>query len=185
MNNEDYLQTLDYWTKYGAFGVEDYQEKLDYIEAQQFWEPRKLELLTTFKDKPEVIHFLNNLTLMCFYKNNPPGAYCISLILKDCKPQRPCFSHAFIDLNYNPQEVMKKRIKLSEYDGFQYDVYDELMDPNYCDATFDDERIHREVTLAFLKTMGWEDVSPEDVSTIFTQLFIYFKGEPSFTLDTF
>jgi len=175
---EDYSQTLDYWTKYGAFGIEDnYQEQPDYIEAQQFWIPKKLELLTTFKDKPEVVRFINNLTLMCFYENNPPGAFCVSLILKDGNPQRPCYSHCFVDLIYDPKELMKKKIKISEYDGFQYDVYEQLMDQNYNDATFDDATIDRELLLSFLKTTGWEAVSSDDVSTIFTVVFIYFNSK--------
>jgi len=177
---EDYLQSLDYWIKYKTFGLiyEDYQEQPDYIEAQQFWTPIKLELIDMFtnknKNKPEVVRYLNNLTLMCFYRNEG-DAYCVSLIIKDGGQQRPCHSHNFIDLVYDPKELMKKRIKITEYDGFQYDVYDELMDPNYCDTTYDDVRIDREVLLAYIKTTEWEAVSPEDVSTIFTRLFTYFN----------
>jgi hypothetical protein len=171
MTEED-TQSLDYWVKYGAFGIaDDYKAQPDYIEAQQLWTPIKVELLKTYKDKSKVVQFLNDMTLMCFYKNNE-DAYCVSFILKDGKPQRPCYSHSFIDLVYDPKELIKKRIKLTEYDWFQYDVYDELMDPNYNDATFDDERIYRELLLTFLKTTGWEGVSPEDVSTIFSRLFV-------------
>jgi len=171
---EDYLQSLDYWIKYETFGIidENYQEQSDYKEAQQFWEPIKLELIDKFKDKPEVLRFLNNLTLMCFYRNEG-NAYCVSLIIKDGGKQRPCCSHNFIDLEFDPKASMKKRIKISEYDGFQYDVYDDLMDPNYNDATFDDARIDREVLLAYIKTTEWKGLTPEDVSIIFTRLFEY------------
>jgi hypothetical protein len=173
---EDYLQTLDYWIKYETFGIvdENYQEQSDYRKAQRFWAPIKLELLDMFtnKNKPEVLRFLNNLTLMCFYRNES-DAYCVSLIVKDGGEQRPCYSHNFIDLVYDPKELMKKRIKITEYDGFQYDVYDELMDPNYCDATYDNARIDREFLLAYIKTTEWKALTPEDISIIFTRLFEY------------
>ena len=177
IKDEEDTQSLDYWIKYETFGIvdEDYQEQPDYREAQQFWAPIKLELLDMFKDKAEVLRFLNNLTLMCFYRNKS-DAYCVSLIIKDGGEQRPCYSHNFIDLVYDPKELMKKRIKITEYDGFQYDVYDELMDPNYCDATYDDARIDREVLLAYIKTTEWEGLTPEDVSFIFTRLFEYNSG---------
>jgi hypothetical protein len=171
---EEDTQSLDYWINYKTFGIinEDYKEQPNYREAQQFWAPIKLELLDMFKDKPEVLRFLNNLTLMCFYRNEG-NAYCVSLIIKDGGEQRPCCSHNFIDLEFDPKASMKKRIKISEYDGFQYDVYDELMDPNYNDATFDDVRIDREVLLAYIKTTEWKGLTPEDVSIIFTRLFEY------------
>jgi hypothetical protein len=173
---EDYLQSLDYWIKYETFGIidENYQEQPDYRKAQRFWAPIKLELLDMFTDKPEVLRFLNNLTLMCFYRNES-DAYCVSLIIKDGGEHRPCYSHNFIDLVYDPKELMKKRIKITEYDGFQYDVYDELMDPNYCDATYDNARIDREFLLAYIKTTEWKALIPEDISIIFTRLFVFFN----------
>lgn len=172
---EDYSSSLDYWTKYGTFGIdEDYQEQIDYVKAQDFWKPIKVEFLTAYKDKPEVLRFINNLTLMCFYENDS-NTYCISLILKDGLPQRPCYSHCFIDLIFNPTARIKNKIKITEYDLFQYDVYEELMDQHYDDATFDDARIDRELLLAFLKTTGWEKVLPEEVSPIFTRLFEYYR----------
>ena len=178
IKDEEDTQSLDYWIKYETFGIVDeiYLEQTDYREAQQFWAPIKLELLDMFKDKAEVLRFLNNLTLMCFYRNKS-DAYCVSLIIKDGGEQRPCYSHNFIDLVYDPKELMKKRIKITEYDGFQYDVYDELMDPNYCDATYDDARIDREVLLAYIKTTEWEGLTPEDVSFIFTRLFEFYSNE--------
>ena len=106
---------------------------------------------------------------MCFYKNDE-DAYCVSLIIKDGGKQQPCYSHNFIDLIYDPKKPINNRIKISDYDGFQYDVYDELMDQHYNNATFDDARIDREVLLAFIKTTGWNDLSPEDVSAIFNPL---------------
>ena len=174
---EEDLQSLDYWIKYETFSIigENYQQETDYIEAQHFWNPRKIELLNIFKDKPEVLRYINNLTLMCFYKNGE-DAYCVSLIIKDGGKQRPCYSHHFIDLIYDPKKPMKNRIKISEYDGFQYDVYDELMDQHYNDASFDDARIERELLLAYIKTTGWEALTPEDVCTIFTHLFEYYTS---------
>ena len=122
---EDYSQSLDYWIKYETFGIidENYQEQPDYSKARQFWTPKKVELLETFKDNSEVVRFIDNLTLMCFYENGD-DSYCVSLILRDGFPQRPCYSHTFIDLVYDPKAPMQKRIKITEYDGFQYDVYD-------------------------------------------------------------
>ena len=171
MTKEEDTSSLDYLINFETFGIidEKYKEQTDYVKAQQFWTPRKLKLLDMFKDKPEVLRFLHNLTVMCFYKNDE-GIYGVSLIIKDGKPQRPCYSHSFIDLMFDPNALLKKRIKITEYDGFQYDVYDELMDPHYNDATFDDARIDREVLLAFIKTTGWNDLSPEDVSAIFNPL---------------
>jgi hypothetical protein len=171
---EDYSQSLDYWTKYGAFDiVDDYQEEIDYVKAQNYWKPIKVELLDKFKDKPEVIRYLNNLTIMCFYENGD-GTYCVSLIIKDGKPQRPCHSHNFIDLIFNPNALIRNRIKLTEYDGFQYDIYDDLMYQHYNDATFDEARIDRELLLAYIKTTGWNEISAEDMSIIFTKLFEYY-----------
>ena len=175
---EDYTQSLDYWIKYKTFGRidEDYQEQPDYITAQQFWTPIKVELLDMFKnkDKTEVVRFINNLTLMCFYSEKED--YCVSLIIKDGDKQHPCYSHSFINLMYDPKACMKKKITISEYDGFQYNVYEELMDQHYNDATFDDARIDRELLLAYIKFTGWDAVSPEDVSTIFTRLFEFYSN---------
>uniref|UniRef100_A0A6C0HGB3 Uncharacterized protein n=1 Tax=viral metagenome TaxID=1070528 RepID=A0A6C0HGB3_9ZZZZ len=174
---EDYLSSLDYWITYKTFGRNDenYKEQIDYVKAQQFWGPIKLELLEAYKnkDKSEVVRFLHNLTVMCFYENDD-GSYCISLIIKEGDKQNPCYSHSFIDLMYDPNASMKKRIKISEYDGFQYDVYDELMDQHYNDATFDDARIDRELLLSYIKFTGWDALTPEDVSTIFTRLFEFY-----------
>jgi hypothetical protein len=171
MTNKEDTSSLEYWINFETFGIidEKYKEQPDYVEAQQFWAPRKLELLKAFKANSEVLRFLHNLTVMCFYKNDE-GIYGVSLIIKDGKPQRPCYSHSFIDLMFDPNALMKKRIKITEYDGFQYDVYDELMDQHYNDTTFDDARIDREVLLAFIKTTGWNDLLSEDVSTIFNPL---------------
>ena len=91
---EDYTQSLDYWIKYKTFGRidEDYQEQPDYITAQQFWTPIKVELLDMFKnkDKTEVVRFINNLTLMCFYSEKED--YCVSLIIKDGVIKLPSYN---------------------------------------------------------------------------------------------
>ena len=112
MTEED-LQSLDYWIKYETVSIisENYQQQPDYIEAQHFWKPRKIELLNIFKDKPEVLRYINNLTLMCFYKNDE-DAYCVSLIIKDGGKQQPCYSHNFIDLIYDPKKPINNRIKI-------------------------------------------------------------------------
>ena len=42
----DAENSVDHWTTYYAFGMENYKDKPEYIKAQKFWSTIKAELYT-------------------------------------------------------------------------------------------------------------------------------------------
>ena len=67
--NED-IESLDFWIKNYALSADiDYKEKSHYIEAQQFWLPRKAELLEFYKNS--LPH--NSICFACPCSRGMPG----------------------------------------------------------------------------------------------------------------
>jgi len=77
------IESVDFWIKNYALSTDiDYKEKIDYIEAQKFWLPRKAELLKQYNNilphhsacsrgmtgVPPVELLINNITIDGFYE---------------------------------------------------------------------------------------------------------------------
>ena len=179
-DHDEDIESLDFWIKNYALSADiDYKEKSDYIEAQEFWLPRKAELLEFYKDKTKVLDFVKNITIDGFYERD--GCFSISAIIKMNyeKPQpehRYCLQnyHSYLTLIYDPNMLLQKQICLTDYDGFTYDMgmflkYDYMLD------TQDQEAIDKELYGDFIKMTGYNDVSLEDLSAVFTAMFQPFQ----------
>ena len=170
------IESLDYWIKNYALSADiNYKEKTDYIEAQQFWSNRKLSLIEFYKGKTKVLDFVKNITIDGFYERD--GCFTISAIIKmnyekPLPEERYClqYNYRYLTLIYDPNMILKKQICLTDYDGFVYDMgmYDYMLD------TEDQAAIDNVLYGDFIKMTGYNDVSLEDLSAIFTAMFEYF-----------
>lgn len=172
--------SLDYWIKYDTFGMnENYKEKPDFIEANKFWSNKKNTLYKIYKDKPKVLEFINNITICGFYTED--DCYTVSAFIK-LNYEIPHNSsdyyshnyHNYLTLIYDPNLIISKQISLTEYDGFVYDMamllkYDYMLD------THDEDAIDKELYLDFIKFTCYNDITQEDFSNIFTEVFSYFS----------
>jgi len=174
-------ESLDRWITDSAFDMENYKEKPEYIEAQKFWSTRKAELYETYKNDYKVKRFLDNLTVIEFYRGGDGegdcGAYNVVLILKfginNYHPKQ--YSHCYIYLCYDPNAIKRKQkqIEIRDYEWWWAgDYFDERND------TDDDMTLDKKLYQEFTNEMGWEELKQEDISTIFTCLFEFFPYFP-------
>ena len=179
-------ESIDYWISNHTFHTfgdnENYKEKPEYIEAQKFWSKRKAELYETYKNDYKVKRFLDNLTVteFCREEDGADGAadeegcdaYRVDLILKfginNHHPRQ--YSHFYVYLCYDPNAIKRKQkqIKIRDYERWGH-CFDDRTD------TDDDDTMDKKLYQEFTNEMGWEELKQEDISTIFTALFGYFR----------
>uniref|UniRef100_A0A6C0HFL1 Uncharacterized protein n=1 Tax=viral metagenome TaxID=1070528 RepID=A0A6C0HFL1_9ZZZZ len=169
------VNSVDYWINYCTFGIDkDYREQPYYSEAQRFWSIKKCDLIETFnfRNKPNVVEFINNITVLQFYEKDD----CYTMIgvikmhYKTPPTYEPEYNYKHFCFIYDPIMLIQKQITLTDYDGFVYDIgmfmkYDYMLD------TEDQEAIDKELYDNFTKIMGYKEVEFEDFSTIFNQPF--------------
>lgn len=182
-NNNEYIESLDYWINYYAFGVDaGYKQKPKYIEAQQFWLPKKAKLLEQYKNSlPHRLQaelLIKNITIDGFYEID--GCFSISAFVKmnyEKPTPKDCYclqnNYSYLTLIYDPNMILMKQICLTDYDGFVYDMGMFLKD-NYMLDTEDQEAIDKVLYDDFIKMTGYTNVKREDISLIFTTMFEYF-----------
>jgi hypothetical protein len=177
----DAENSVDHWTTYYAFGMENYKDKPEYIKAQKFWSTIKAELYESYKNDYKVKRFLDNLRVTEFYREKDKseedyGAYKVELIIKfginNHHPRQ--YSHFYIYLCYDPNAIKRKQkqIKIRDYEWWGVDDY--FDDKNDTD---DDTTLDNKLYQEFLYEMGWEELNKEDISHIFTLLFSYFSDK--------
>ena len=120
--------SVDYWIKHNTFGMpNDYKDCPYYSEAKIFWSNRICSLFDIYKDRPKVVEFINNITVIKFHEKD--DCYTIIGIIKlNCplpeKLEEYYFEyyHKHFSLIYDPNMIMRKQITITDYDGFTYDM---------------------------------------------------------------
>jgi hypothetical protein len=183
-DKDEDIESLDYWINYYALSADiDYKEKPEYILAQEFWLPIKAELLKQYNNilphRLQAELLVKNITINGFYERD--GCFTVSAFIKmnydkPLPEHRYCLQnyHSYLTLIYDPNMILRKQICLTDYDGFTYDMgmflkYDYMLD------TQDQEAIDKELYGDFIKMTGYNDVSLEDLSAVFTAMFQPFQ----------
>ena len=176
--------SVDYWIKHNTFGMpNDYKDCPYYSEAKIFWSNRICSLFDIYKDRPKVVEFINNITVIKFHEKD--DCYTIIGIIKlNCplpeKLEEYYFEyyHKHFSLIYDPNMIMRKQITITDYDGFTYDMALRIKyEWDYMFDMEDQNAIDEELYDDFSKMTGYKDIKNEEFSTIFTRLFDFFNGK--------
>jgi hypothetical protein len=159
------VTSVDYWIK--CCIDKDYKELPHYIEAQKIWSLKKCDLIEIFTNKPNVIEFINNITVIQFYEKDDCytmiGVIKMNYVNDDDDDYYPEYNYKHFCFIYDPIMLIQRQITLTDYDGFTYDMG---MFLKY-DYTEDQDAIDKELYGDFRKMTGYTDIGLKDLSTIF------------------